>query len=826
MPKGGWRHRASIEGRERGRFTIFRAVKPLLTLSFAAAIALAVPMYGQVDLVEDRKAMVLGDVHGVIRRLSAAIEKGTYHADPLENARALELLGEQYHRISDIGHAKELWDEALHLRQRTFGDSSAEAATGYAYRARYHNYMAAPQVDHQGLALQVATCARNLSHTKRGQVDPLERVLILREYGYAFKVAAMTTTMDGHVRLKSTRSYFREALRAATAARDTVWMAQVLHDIGNTFTDAAGWDDLPVPRSQIVDSALFHYARSIELMTDAGYGNSGAVMMDHYTTALVYHYAYRKDSLEQAINAFDEALRTLLRQAGNEPDVDPLRYDDRITDPAQMLELHYQRAKCLFESIEPHTKARLLDKAIAGIEAAVPYWEQMLRSYQSTNMEKVTGSYSHFPFRLGSELFLQRYRLRNDARDLHRSVEWSELNRTTLAQRKSLRSDVRPSAAQRRSLNAPALKAPPGTIIIVYNHFPSAFVIDENGLSVTHLQHEALDLDYSGTEFREFAISGQERDPIRFAAKAFRMYQQLLGPILEGRIEVDLVLVPYGSMALLPFEALCTSTTGKAWNDLAYLGRDHHIRYARSIAEALGTPADCLRANALFATVSTDSLAPLPFAQGLARALHAAHATSVYDHALSTADMDLALSVPGLLHIATHGVSPTTPDDLPFLLLADGPWSTEALRSTDVKRTLAILSACSSGRGRTYQGDGVMSLAHAFLNAGAQSAVHTLWPVDDRATSEIISSFHEGLEQGLPASSALQQAKVKFIQAHATDGLAAPFYWSGIVLTGRDVFLERSDEPWWPVILAVALLTAGAYSLSKRSKRSRARVAS
>lgn len=119
-----------------------------------------------------------------------------------------------------------------------------------------------------------------------------------------------------------------------------------------------------------------------------------------------------------------------------------------------------------------------------------------------------------------------------------------------------------------------------------------------------------------------------------------------------------------------------------------------------------------------------------------------------------------------------------------------------------------------------------MSLAHAFLNAGAQSAVHTLWPVDDRATSEIISSFHEGLEQGLPASSALQQAKVKFIQAHATDGLAAPFYWSGIVLTGRDVFLERSDEPWWPVILAVALLTAGAYSLSKRSKRSRARVAS
>jgi hypothetical protein len=137
-----------------------------------------------------------------------------------------------------------------------------------------------------------------------------------------------------------------------------------------------------MPKSLIVDSGLFAYRRSIDLMTAAGYKNSTAVMMDHYTTALVYCYAYRKDSVERAIGSFDEALRTLLRQAGNDADVDPLRYDERIEDPAQIVELLYQRSEWVSKAIMPHTEAALLNKAIESIEAAVPYWEQMLRVYR------------------------------------------------------------------------------------------------------------------------------------------------------------------------------------------------------------------------------------------------------------------------------------------------------------------------------------------------------------------------------------------------------------------------------------------------------------
>ncbi|MBK6755592.1 MAG: CHAT domain-containing protein [Flavobacteriales bacterium] len=134
-------------------------------------------------------------------------------------------------------------------------------------------------------------------------------------------------------------------------------------------------------------------------------------------------------------------------------------------------------------------------------------------------------------------------------------------------------------------------------------------------------------------------------------------------------------------------------------------------------------------------------------------------------------------------------MNPATPDAAPFLLLSDGAWAATALQDELSRRTLAVLSTCSSGSGRNYQGEGVMSIAHAFLGAGTKAVVHTLWPVDDRATSEILRDFYNGLQEGLPASEALARSKTDFIARHAADGLADPFYWSGIVLTGTDVHL-------------------------------------
>jgi len=779
-------------------------------------------LHAQADLKAERRAMHKGDTQGVIQRLEHALAASTENISPIQRARILETLGEQYHRLSDIGEAKRKWDEALLLRQQMFGDSSAEAAVGYAYRTRYHNYMAASQHDHQRLAFQVAARAKHLFSTRKGLVQPTERILLQREFAFAHKVAANAWQEQEHRKQTRTRSYFREALRTAIAAHDTIWTAQVLHDIGNTYTDESGWAGLPVPKSVIVDSAHACYQRSIALMTAAGFGTSEAVMMDYYTTALLYKYAYGPDSIRSSLAAFDKALRTMLQHAGQPATVDPLLYDARITNAAQMVELLHQRAELQQHWIDLNTELQQLNDAIRSIEASVPYWDQILRNYKSSDLEKVTGSYSHFPFRLGSKLFLQRYHLTGNRDDLYTSFQWSERNRNALAQRKRIMIGLHPTLMNEPAMDPSTIAAPKGTVVIAYNRPGSAFVIDENGLSETALPEIPLDPDNSTGTFREFDVASQAWTPDKYATEGYRWYKHLLAPILEQHEGRTIVIVPYGSLALLPFDALCTSPTATQWSDVAFLARTHTVRYARSVAEALSPNAQCSRSDAFFTTAQTDSLADLPFARTLIDRLHASFSGSEFNGDLDQAGLVNAFTTSGLLHIATHGVNPAVPDAAPFLLLADGPWSSTALHDAEVQRTLAVLSTCSSGSGRNYQGEGVMSIAHAFLGAGTKSVVHTLWPVDDRATSEILDGFYTGLDEGLSASQALQRSKADFIQRHAEDGLADPFYWSGVVLSGRDVELETEvHDAWWYAIGAALILSGGGYMFSRRSKRAR-----
>ena len=789
-----------------------------------AAFLLVNDVAAQADLKAERIALVRGDVEGVSERLSAFLA-AAQGAAPLERARAMELLGEQYYGLGDIVLARQYWDQAHTLRVETYGDSAAEAAVGQAYRARYLSYMAANQKDQGTVALRSATTAKQLMH-QTGNCEPTERVRILREYAYAFKVAGITTQMAHPIRLALTRTYFREALQEAVRMKDTIWIAQVTHDIGNAFNDEAHNQILSQEKNfeHNVDSALHYYRRSIDLMTEAGYGTSEAVMMDHYAIALLYRAISGGIHYEPALAAFDEALRTFLRQVGHPADVDPFTYDQRIKNPAQVIELLNQRAQLLAQCIKITPNGELVDHAIRNIEAAVPYWEQMMSDYHGTELEKVIGTYNHSPFRAGAELYHQRYLLKHSPEDLYTSLLWNERNRTTSYVHKRMREGTTVNGFLPDFPESAALKAPHGAVIVIYNHFFSPYVIDEQGLSTVPLEETSIDIERGEGTLDEFAIMGRNGTYEAYTLEAFRWYQELLGPVLAGRTEPDLIIVPYGNLGIVPFGALATSPLATNWSDVPFLGTQRTVRYARTITEALATETTCTRTKPYLATAHAENLAELPFARSLLERLHKRFSGSTLDLGITRSGMVSACAESGSLHIAAHGVYPENVDAFPYFQLADGTWSSQEVGDAPMKRTLVVLSMCSSGNGRSYDGNGIMSLAHAFLVAGASSVVHTLWPVDDLATSEILQHFYDGLDDGLLASVALRQAKETFISNHAEDGLAHPFYWSGIVLTGADLRLEPNGTSWWwfaPVF--AALIGGGLYRRSKRAKSSRER---
>lgn len=101
---------------------------------------------------------------------------------------------------------------------------------------------------------------------------------------------------------------------------------------------------------------------------------------------------------------------------------------------------------------------------------------------------------------------------------------------------------------------------------------------------------------------------------------------------------------------------------------------------------------------------------------------------------------------------------------------------------------LAVLSACKTALGQNLSGEGMMGLTQAFLCAGAERLLTSLWDVDDRSTSELMRAFYRHLQQGAPPARALRAAQLQMIQnleARASLSYAFPYFWAAFVLTGR-----------------------------------------
>jgi tetratricopeptide (TPR) repeat protein len=97
---------------------------------------------------------------------------------------------------------------------------------------------------------------------------------------------------------------------------------------------------------------------------------------------------------------------------------------------------------------------------------------------------------------------------------------------------------------------------------------------------------------------------------------------------------------------------------------------------------------------------------------------------------------------------------------------------------------LVALSACETGEGGgRLQGDGLVGFARSLLVAGANRAQVTLWPVDDAATRDFMIRWYTLIKkEGMDYSKALAQVKREFMKSSA---YSDPVYWSGFVLYGR-----------------------------------------
>ena len=96
---------------------------------------------------------------------------------------------------------------------------------------------------------------------------------------------------------------------------------------------------------------------------------------------------------------------------------------------------------------------------------------------------------------------------------------------------------------------------------------------------------------------------------------------------------------------------------------------------------------------------------------------------------------------------------------------------------------MVVISACDSGRGQFFSGEGIYGLKRAINLAGSKSSLLSFWKVNDQSTAAFMKSFYEKLISGKGRSDALIDTQREF-RNHKNEIYRHPYVWAAFQLSG------------------------------------------
>jgi len=306
-------------------------------------------------------------------------------------------------------------------------------------------------------------------------------------------------------------------------------------------------------------------------------------------------------------------------------------------------------------------------------------------------------------------------------------------------------------------------------------------------------------LEDDATKYRS-EISKQQTDVVL----ANKLFDELLGPLPEFQLKSTVVVVPDGNLHLLPFDALVdhgqylitshtisTSPSATVFDILRHRTETTVKLPLPYVGVAAWTNQTVAR-TPIFAAISSPEhrqLEPLPDSkkevEEIADDLPKPSTLLLGSEATETHFKSLPLNDYDVLHLALHGYIDEDYPDRSALVFApqaqptdDGLLQVREIRGLHLNASLVTLSACDTGVGPVSEA-GVANLVNAFIEAGAESVVSTLWELEDHSTAHLMNDFYQHLARREPKASALRQAQLDLMQ----EGFS-PYYWASFELVG------------------------------------------
>ncbi len=312
------------------------------------------------------------------------------------------------------------------------------------------------------------------------------------------------------------------------------------------------------------------------------------------------------------------------------------------------------------------------------------------------------------------------------------------------------------------------------------------------------------------------------------ATSAHRRFFADIAKTLDPRVE-HLIVVPDGPLHELPFSALRSEA------EAAPLGARFEISSVPSAGIWLGWKRASVDApEQVWVLADSGAGGALPFARSEAQLILDAIGRSrvrlfTGAEASRTTLETEAIDDVGILHFATHAVlNVDRPDESAILLASgrdDGQLKPDQIAALDLKGRVVVLAGCRTATGKVARGEGVLSLARAFFEAGAQVVIGSRWPIRDDEAEAFFASFYRQLADGASIGKAVQMSRKALWQS----GYPAEA-WAGFVVLGDGSLIPYPGglEPvgWTPrgatllalIVLALVVGMGVALALNRRRR--------
>jgi len=366
-------------------------------------------------------------------------------------------------------------------------------------------------------------------------------------------------------------------------------------------------------------------------------------------------------------------------------------------------------------------------------------------------------------------------------------------------------------------------------IILDYTLSPTGlFVVIISKQSAEVCFHRISNQDHENiSQFNAFFSRRSDLGFTNFIDLGYDLFQLLIGQAGIDFTNKQLIIIPDGPLGYLPFDAMSVSNripSRRNYSETDLLIHHSVVSYQNSIQQfkisrtkPLAPPAEIIAFAPFTNSNYTEGLTTLNKLEGSRAEVDLISnyiRTRIYKG--RRASLRQFVNYTGsnhILHLATHGIlSMGNPMNNHLIFSPNQKTTTHSLplyqvSTMSIDAPMVVLSACHTGGGDLYEGEGIMSLTRGFHSAGVDAVVMSLWPAFDQPAVIIMGKFYENLSTGTGPAEALRNAKLSYLDT-CTSSFSHPALWSNYQLSGLNDPIQvrkQSGNPRNSLILLSSL---------------------